>query len=187
MKESKDYQWQSAETDERGFTLTELLVALALVVILLTLGTPSLQSLIRNNQLAVSVSTWMTAAQLTRSEAITRGVRVTLCKSADGRRCTNGRGYEQGWIVFSDPNNNASVDYGEELIRVFEPIPAGSGITITGNSPVANYVSYTPDGVARLMSGAFQAGTLTACLAPKSRQIIINSVGRAKVVEAVCQ
>jgi len=169
-----------------GFTLIELMVTLVLVVVVMTLGVPSFQALIRNNRLATGVNEWVAAAQLTRSEAIKRGVRVTLCKSADGANCAADGGFEKGWIVFSDPNNNAKVDMGEELIRIFGAVAVGSDLSLTGNTPVANYVSYTADGVARLLSGAFQAGTLTVCMKPKARQIVINNVGRIKVVESTC-
>ncbi|CDI03862.1 putative type-4 fimbrial pilin related signal peptide protein [Candidatus Competibacter denitrificans Run_A_D11] len=170
----------------KGLTLIELMVVLALVVAALTLGVPTFQGLVRNQHLATGINEWVAAAQLARSEAIKRGVRVTLCKSEGGANCTHKSGYERGWIVFSDPNNNATVDAGEEIIGVFREIAGNSGMTLTGNSPVANYISYTADGVTRLISGAFQAGTLTACMAPKARQIVINSVGRIKVVESMC-
>lgn len=170
----------------RGMTLLELIATLAIAAIVLMLGVPSLQEWIRNNRFLTDVDALVVALQLTRSEAVKRGVRVTLCKSADGTSCAHEGGYEQGWIVFVDPNNNATVDADEEVIRVFDAIAAGTGTTLTGNQPVEKYVSYTADGVARLASGAFQAGTLTACLPPKARRIVINSVGRVKVVEATC-
>ncbi len=167
-----------------GFTLLELIVTLALAAIVLTLGVPSLQEWIRNNRFLTDVDALVVALQLTRSEAVKRGVRVTLYKSANGTSCAHDGGYEQGWIVFVDPNNNATVDADEEVIHAFEAIAAGTGTTLTGNQPVAKYVSYTADGVARLTSGAFQAGTLTACMPPKARRIVINRAGRVKVLEA---
>jgi type IV fimbrial biogenesis protein FimT len=61
------------------------------------------------------------------------------------------------------------------------------GVRLRGNGPVASYVSYTAAGVPRLVSGAFQAGTLTVCpqVADTSatvRRIIIGAPGRPRVV-----
>ncbi|MBL8253967.1 MAG: GspH/FimT family pseudopilin [Candidatus Competibacter sp.] len=169
-----------------GFTLMELIVTLALAVIVLTLGIPSFQNIIRNERLATRTNDFIAALQLTRSEAIKRGVRVTLCKSATGASCANSGGYEQGWIVFVDPNNNAAVDAGETIIRVFQAFPTGANATLTGNTPVARHISFVATGKTQLTTGGFQAGTLTLCQAPKARRIVINSVGRARTEEATC-
>ncbi len=168
----------------KGFTLIELMIALALALLLLTLGIPSFKELIQSNRLTTAADDLLAALQLTRSEAIKRGIRITLCKSANGTSCSNSGGYEQGWIVFSDSNNNVMVDTEELIIRVFAPVYPGSGISLTGNVPVANYISYTADGIARLANGAFQAGTLTVCMSPQARQIVLNNVGRIKLSKA---
>ena len=62
--------------------------------------------------------------------------------------------------------------------------PASNGARLTGNLPVANYVSYSASGTAKLTSGAFQAGTFTLCQVPGSsidvRQIVLSATGRAR-------
>ena len=167
-----------------GFTLLELMVTLAIVAIVLTVGIPSFREMMRENRLATQTNEFLAALALARSEALKRGVRVTLCKSADGASCTTDDGYEQGWIVFVDPNNNATVDLGEEILRVYGAMPGG--LTLTGNTPVRSYVSYVASGMTRLIGGGFQAGTLTLCATPKARSIVINSVGRTRVAQATC-
>ncbi|MGB5065269.1 MAG: GspH/FimT family pseudopilin, partial [Candidatus Competibacter sp.] len=67
-----------------GFTLIELMITVALAAIVLTLGVPAFQETIRNNRLATTVNDFISSLNLTRSEAIKRGTRVTLCKSANG-------------------------------------------------------------------------------------------------------
>jgi type IV fimbrial biogenesis protein FimT len=171
---------------QRAFTLIELLITMALAAVVLALGVPMLRDVIRNNRLAATVNEFVGALQLARSESIKRGVRVTLCKSANGTSCASGGGYEQGWIVFVDPNDNATVDAGEAIIRVFEAFPTGTNMTLTGNTHVARYVSFAATGSTQLTGGAFQAGTLTLCQAPKARQVVINSVGRVRTVVATC-
>lgn len=167
-----------------GFTLIELMITLAIVAIVLAIGVPSFQGMMRDNRLATQTNTFLAALNLARSEAIKRGRRVTLCKSASGATCEGGGGYQQGWIVFVDPNDNAVVDAGEMILRVEGAMPGN--LSLTGNSTVQSYVSYVGDGTSRLVGGGFQAGTLTLCAAPKARSIIINSVGRVRVMETTC-
>ena len=109
-----------------------------------------------------------------------------LCKSQDGVHCVATGDWEQGWIVFHDPNNNGLCDAGESLIGSSQALP--TGYRFSGNASVASYVSYSPVGMARTTSGAFQAGTFTLCRAAgataDTREIALNSAGRPKIRKA---
>ncbi|GAC1390668.1 MAG: hypothetical protein NVSMB34_04500 [Variovorax sp.] len=119
---------------------------------------------------------------LARSEAIKRNGRVALCKTVEGVTCATTGGWEQGWIVFSDTNDNGVRDAGEPVIERIEPFPS---MRVTGNTPVSKYVSYVGTGRTKLIGGGFQAGTVTVCAEPgtsdEARQIIVSSVGRPRV------
>ena len=154
------------------------MITVAIAAILMTIGIPAFQETIRQNRLTTYTNQFVGALSLTRSEAIKRGSRVTLCPSG-GADCQTGD-YEQGWLVFNDVNSNAALDAGEAVIRVFEKMP--DGMTLKGNSNVDTYISYTSDGVSRLNSGAFQAGTVTLCKDGKARQIVLSSPGRLRAV-----
>jgi type IV fimbrial biogenesis protein FimT len=174
-----------------GFTLIELMAVLTIAAIVLTLGVPSFQEIVRNNRFATQANRLMGSINLARSEAVKRGVRVTLCKSRDGVTCASSNGYEQGWIVFSDPDENAVFDNGdtsnEEIIRVVGPTSGGMAIEATSSS-VADYISYVSEGWSTLVDGGFQLGTIELCMAGTSqgRQIVISGVGRARVEKATC-
>ena len=173
----------------RGVTLLELIVTLAIVAIVATLGVPGFQQMLRNNRLSTQTNEFLAALSLARSEAIKRGVRVSLCKSADGANCITSGGYQQGWIVFVDSSNppgatTPTVDAGEVVLRVYAALPGR--LALTGNSTVQSYVSYVAGGMSQLLSGGFQAGTLTLCATPEARLIVINSMGRARVAKATC-
>lgn len=159
-----------------GFTLIELIITVTIAAIVMAIGIPSFRETINRNRLTTATNELVGALNLSRSEAIKRGVRVTLCPSS-GADCET-VGYEKGWIVFNDLNNNAKLDTGETVIRVFGKL--ADGITLTGNSNVDTYISYTGDGVSRLNSGAFQAGTLTICKDGKARKIVLSSPGRLR-------
>jgi type IV fimbrial biogenesis protein FimT len=165
-----------------GFTLIELIVTAMLAMVLLTLGVPMFQDMIRNNRIAAHTNDFISSLNLARSEANKRGRRVVLCKSDNTAACAATGDWEQGWIVFVDDDNDASVDAGETVLRVHGPLDGGD--TLQGNTNVNTYISYSPDGFTRLTGGAFQAGTLTFGLCSSHNEktsIVISDTGRARV------
>ena len=170
---------------ERGFTLTEMLVAMALAATLMSLVAPSVAEFVESMQLRSASSNLMASLYLARSEAIRRNGRVVLCKTSDGNRCADSGGWEQGWMVFHDVNNNSFREETEPIIQ--HQVALSGTLRMTGNAPVSRYISYGSMGGAQLVSGAFQAGTLTVCRALASgdaRQIIVNAAGRPRVQKA---
>jgi type IV fimbrial biogenesis protein FimT len=166
----------------RGFTLIELMIVLAIAVILLATGVPSFVGFVQSVRLGTTAGAFMTSVRLARSEAARRGGRVVMCRSA-GEGCAALGGWEQGWMVFHDANNNAEFDAGEPVIEQTEPV--AEGLKFSGNQNVARYISFVSLGGTRMASGGFQAGTLTLCRHSPSpveaRQIVISSAGRFRL------
>jgi type IV fimbrial biogenesis protein FimT len=176
---------------QRGFTLVELMITLAIVALVLTLGVPTFQESFRNYRVTSLTNQFFTSLNLARSTAIKENVRAVLLKfdtsvtPVPGTLPPAAGGFERGWIVFADPNNNATWEAGETLIQVFEPV-ADTGVTIQGNTAnVADYVSFRPDGMPRLTTGIMQMGKIIICKRPKALQIII-STGRIRMGETSC-
>ena len=167
----------------RGFTLLELLVSIAIVAVLVKVAVPALNPVIDSVKLSSATNVFVSGLILARSEAIKRNSRVALCKSLDGLSCTEDGGWEQGWIVFHDANNNSLRENSESILRRTERL--SSSLRLTGNQNVARYVSFAPSGATKLIGGGFQAGTLTVCRysadGGMARQIILNAVGRPRV------
>lgn len=168
---------------QRGFTLIELLVTLAVAAVLVSMAIPSFSQIIDSVKLTSATNVFVSNLQLARSEAIKRNSRVALCKSADGLTCATGGGWEQGWIVFHDANNDGLRADSETVIR--RELALSARVRLSGNQNVARYVSFAPTGATQLLGGGFQAGTLTVCHdsadAGEARQIILNAVGRPRV------
>ena len=166
-----------------GFTLIEMLVVLAIGSLLVAMAIPSLQAMIRSAQLVAVSNSFVSTLHLARSEAIKRNGRVVLCKTADGIVCTDAGGWEQGWVVFHDLNNNGVREPTETIVHRQHPLPAH--LVLRGNANLAGYVSFAPSGATKLIGGGFQAGTLTLCHqmpeARQARQIILNAAGRPRV------
>lgn len=164
-----------------GFSLIELLIAAAIVGLLLLAAGPSYRRWIAAQQLANHAHFLAGTLNQARSEAIKSGYRVNLCKSRDRQQCVDdGSGWEVGWILFVDENQDGEVSAGEPVLRR-EGSP-GDDITVRGNRPVADYVSYTSLGHARMLSGALQMGTFVVCKPGQDAlQVVLANSGRARV------
>lgn len=169
---------------ERGVTLVELFVVMALLGIAVGFALPGMRQWVDSARLGTLVRAFHADIQLARTEAIRRGERVVMCVAEGATACSTMPGWHQGWLMFVDVNNNAWVDGGEAVLRYHGPAP--TGWTIVGNRPVARFVSYDALGATRLLSGAFQAGSVLFCRqgggvgAPLPRRVVINSAGRPR-------
>lgn len=173
----------ATRSPQHGLSLVESVVTLGVVAGALQLGLPALDDMLQATALSSASQDLLMDLHLARMEAVKRNRRVAMCKSADGVQCTAAGGWEQGWIVFHDENNNGSLDAGEERIARREAL--AQPLRLRGNQPVADYISYTPLGVSRFAAGGFQAGTLTLCRASPmptpARQVVLNAAGRPRV------
>ncbi|VAX06879.1 Type IV fimbrial biogenesis protein FimT [hydrothermal vent metagenome] len=105
-----------------GFTLIELLTTLSILLILLTVGLPSLQPVMANSKMTAAVNTMATHLNLARSEAVYRGIRTILCPSSDGTTCLNSTEWHQGFILFADNNANRIHEEEEKLLRIYTAV-----------------------------------------------------------------
>ena len=182
--QSRYSEWLGARRMRvRGFTLIELMVTIGILAILTMVAIPSFTSILINYRLTSISNTFLASAQLARSEAIKRNSRVTMCKSADGTTCVITGGWQQGWILFQDIDNNAVRDAAEVIVHTESAMP-GNFLTTPGD----NYISYTASGGTELTTGAPQATTVTLCSTSEpvgpARKIFINFVGRLRVEKA---
>lgn len=169
-----------------GFSLTEMMVVVALMALVLALAAPATAAWALSREVRLASAAWRDSLSLARSEAILRKGRVVLCKSADGQTCQTQGGWQQGWLVFVDNNNNAARDSDEPVLA--REGARGRGVRLTANGSLQSYVSYTSLGVAQSVNGAFVAGTMTVCPAQAGRaqalQVVLSNAGRFRVQRA---
>ena len=160
-----------------GFTLLELMVALAILGILLAIGVPAFGTVIDNQRMDDGVNGLVRSLNYTRTEAVRRNRPVTVSPiDAD---------WNAGWRIFLDRNNNGLYDAGETLLR--EDIPADVAF-VHANTNVGSYVRYNPHGESVLLNGGFQAGTFRFCprkAEAQGRKLIINRIGRVRLEREV--
>jgi type IV fimbrial biogenesis protein FimT len=163
-----------------GFTLIESLVALAIVGAITVVAVPAYGNFLAYYRLRSEAQMLAWALQFARSEAIKRNTRVNVCKSADHVHCTKTGGFDAGWIIHADPGSIGQPDADDPPMRM-EP-RAPDGITIRGNKPVADLVSYTPYGHPRLLNGGLQMGTFTLCRPGfDAVQVVLANSGRVRI------
>lgn len=171
---------------QRGWSLAEMLVAVAIALVLLTLAVPAMGRWLDRWQLDTAVHAVLSDLALIRSEAIRRGGLVVMCTAAEtASACDDTLDWSSGCLLFVDLNGNARRDADEPIVRHGERLPGGW--VLKGNTPVRRYVAYHASGRTRQVSGALQMGTFTLCKpgsGMNGRQIVISASGRPRVQSA---
>ena len=173
-----------------GFTLLELMVTVTVAGVIFTIGVPSFVDLVRNNRAATNVNELLTAFSIARSEAIRRGLNVTVCRSSDGAACTGGS-WADGWIVIRDTAaTDTAVPVVGEVLRTWPDMPGNAAVTTFANAAAADvgWVRFTPRGGMRA-AGAMPIRydiELDGCSGQQMRRVILNTVGHATVTREAC-
>jgi len=158
---------------DRGFTLVELAIALAIAGTALAVAVPGLGSWINEQQVDDRADALLHGLDRARGEAIRRGGRVDVCPGS-GNCAAGALPWETGWSIVVDAARVGGTPIAREHA-------AAAGITVRGNRPVADYVSYTGLGHARRFDGALQMGTFTVCRAgSRVRKVILANSGRVR-------
>lgn len=129
-----------------GFTLVEVITVIAIASILAAVGIPNLYNATRSTRISAQANEFVGTLNYARSEAVKRGQRVTVCKSANGTSCATTGNWDQGWIVFVDANNNDTRESTEELLRVRDGLEGNSTLIGTGNT--VQYITFERNGSA---------------------------------------
>lgn len=148
----------------RGLTLIELMVAIAVAAVLLSLAAPSFKQALGRSRLSSTASELTAAVQLARAEAIRSNRRVTLCRSDDGSACSSSSSTWSGWILFVDTDSNGTRGNTEPVVKsaTFDsPVTVLSSAAIT---TAGERITFRGDGTARNSSGQLLSGTLAVCV-----------------------
>ena len=159
-----------------GFTLIELMVAIAVAAIVLTLGVPSFERVIERNQLTANINELVSALNYARSEAVRRNQRISICNSSDGTTCS-GNDFEDGWIIFADLDEDGVRDNPADIIlRIRSALP----INISLGNNMGGNLSFRPSGRVN------KAGRFVMCKnndLTKARAIFMVVNGRVRLAQ----
>jgi type IV fimbrial biogenesis protein FimT len=152
----------------RGLTLIELCIAMALVAILASLGVPTFRAAARNAAVRSAVFELAADLQLTRSSAILQAHTGALCLSrSPGSACLSGDS-ATAWTAYLD------VDGAPRALSA-RALPAGIVLHATRSR-----LTFWPD------SRGASTGTLTICDAlgiARPRALVVSQPGRIRLAE----
>ena len=123
------------------------MITLAVMTILLTIGVPSFLQMMRNNQTVTQANQLVTSLNLARSEAVKRGMQVTVLMT--------GAEWEDGWRIFSDQDADRILDddgdavlceLGEDCVLRIYPALSDNYTLRTTDGNFTNWVAYLPTG-----------------------------------------
>jgi type IV fimbrial biogenesis protein FimT len=161
--------------ERRGFSLLELLVALATVAIVVAIAAPSFREIALNARRNEQVNAVLRALHAARSAAILRAEPVVICKSRDGEQCaTDTSTWSEGWIAFANRDRDSPPrrDAGEQLLIIQ---PRSGQVDVRANR---NAVIYWPVALAgTTVSFVFCDARGTSA----ARAIIVSQTGRPRV------
>ena len=174
------------KTAQHGFTMTELMAALAILAVLVAIATPSLKQFAANSRISASANSLVNALAVARSEALHRSMPVSVCASANAQTCVDTANWNSGWIVFTDnAGAQGSLDSTDVLLQAWQA--PGGGVTVNLN-PVNNnkYIRFD----ARGMNSQLAAATFTVaahdCRDNNASQITVTPAGSPQSTKVAC-
>ncbi len=164
---------------QAGLTLIELMVTISIAAILLAVAAPGFQHVSSKVKRSAAVTGVMGSIYFTRSEALKRGIVLTLCASENGTSCRSGDDPEWnvGWIVFEDADEDKQVDAGEEVLRVYSF--DNPGYSLSGDGSLAKGIVFGAGGFPRVAGqlAYVESGVSSPC----TGSLALNVVGRITV------
>lgn len=158
-----------------GFTLVELMVAVAVLAIVLSLGVPSYRALIVNNRLTTQANALVASINLARSEAVKRGVQVRVAVSDESNNWGKGWGIT---VAAAEGDNRV-------LLRGQTSFEGSSTLRAKRGDSGVNQVFFSPRGF--LVGGAVTFELCnTGAAANRQKELVISSSGRVEVSDGTC-
>jgi type IV fimbrial biogenesis protein FimT len=184
-----------------GFTLVELMITVVIAGILVAVGIPSFNSTINSSRLTSYANELVTALNLARSEAVKRGMQVSIRRNGNTKR-----NWDSGWIIFTDangdgvlddngnevlcepPDDNGNIIDADCLLRAYPALT--NGYTLRTGNNYACWVAFDSVGLIKVSGNSCTGGnvlndTFRLCDSSKNKttalSIALNVIGRARV------
>ena len=110
----------------RGFTLIELLITIAVAAILLTVAIPSFRDFLLNSRMTTQTNEFVLALAYAKSEAVKRGIPVTVCSRANDAACAGNTTWDGGWLVFVDNDGGGTINGADLVLQVRGDLEGGN-------------------------------------------------------------
>ncbi|MFW6092463.1 MAG: GspH/FimT family pseudopilin [Pseudomonadota bacterium] len=163
---------------QRGVTLVELMVTLAVAAVLMALALPAFDALLDRERGTAALNQIIGAVRLGRTEAIIRGRPVTLCPAADGA-CLGRDQWHRGALVFTDDAADGEVGPEDTVLTALPPLRQGERV-YWRSFRNRTYLRFQPRGYTAWQNGSFLYCPPDADVR-RARMVIVNAQGRVRV------
>lgn len=163
----------------RGFTMIELIISLAILLITMHLGVSSMKNLVLRQSITMQVNSFSGMQRMARQTAIFKQSIVTMCASRDGKLCLKRKYWYEGILVFVDRDADYIVDDEDHIIK-FHKIEL-ENIQITWRAyQNKSYLQFLPSGWTNNQNGTFRF-CINNEAARYNRALIISRSGRIRL------
>lgn len=163
----------------RGFTLIELMIAIALTGLLLSMAVPALDQFTTSARQTSAINDFVASMHLARSTAVTTNFRTTICASSNGNTC-EAVSWDEGWIVFTDLDSDQEVDNDDTIVGSAEGM---DGVDIQSGE-FGRFLMFRPNGRAMTTAVTGNSGQFTVCDdrgSAHAKVIIVDLSGRPRM------
>jgi type IV fimbrial biogenesis protein FimT len=176
------------KSTQDGFTLLELMTAVAIVAILVAIATPSFRSFSANSRISATANSVVNALAVARSEALRRSIPVAVCASTNSQTCSGNQqtDWKNGWIVFTDGSGTpGQLDSTDAVVQVWSA-PSG-GVTVSLNDPNNdNYIRFDARGMKIPTTAVSFTVTSSGCAGTNASQIALTVAGSPQSTKVAC-
>lgn len=165
------------EVHIRGFTLTELMIVLAISGILAMIGTPAMAGLLARVSERNAESAIANVLRQARTAAVMHNIRTLVCPSRDGRQCRSGDDWQHGWIVVADADHDGQADPGTQVLAVANAMPPGTRVV---TSRGRGHITFQPTGSA---GGSNVRFTICHARRRNGKSVVVSNSGRVRVAK----
>jgi type IV fimbrial biogenesis protein FimT len=161
-------------TRTQGFTLMEILTAMAVALVALCIAAPSFGQMLDRHRELVASNEMLAQLALARTWAISRGEPIALCPSTNRLHCDPGIEWSGSWIIYADPDGNRQPDRSSDILTI-SPAPGGARLRILSSAGRLQ-IRYLPDGRAAGTNLTFRLCNHQAVVA----EVVVSATGRAR-------
>ena len=158
----------AGSVEQRGFSLIELGIVLAVVMTLAGLTQPKLAELYAKHQIQTQANALLFFLQSVKMLSMQQHSYVTVCPTVNKISCD--KDWSKPLIAFVDDNRNSQIDGSDEIVLIQEATPQ-----LLANRRVLHF--------SPLFNAANTTATLKLCggKTPLRRAIIISNMGRVRL------